>query len=215
MTAGNNRKENTFKKKQVEPEIENPLPVIVEDTNVKKDKKEKPSKEKKTSKESKPQKEKKEAGRLQKIIGILFLCLAVFLGIALISYLVSFFSGHHQEYGYQIFSQKVNITNRTGRTGVFLGQTLIKESFGIGSFFFVYLMTLIGLRLTDTAKIKMWSVWKYALLCLVWLPLFFAYIAGYAPKCAIFGGAVGLWLNTLLTNYVGKAGVIIILAFLF
>ena len=106
MTAGNNRKENTFKKKQVEPEIEKPLPVIVEDTNVKKDKKEKTSKEKKTSKESKPQKEKKEAGRLQKIIGILFLCLAVFLGIALISYLVSFFSGHHQEYGYQIFSQK-------------------------------------------------------------------------------------------------------------
>ena len=218
MTAGNNRKENTFKKKQVEPEIENPLPVIVEDTNVKKDKKEKPSKEKKTSKESKPQKEKKEAGRLQKIIGILFLCLAVFLGIALISYLVSFFSGHHQEYGYQIFSQKVNIENRTGSSGVFLAQTLIKESFGIGSFFFVYLLTIIGLRLFDTTKINMWSVWKYALLSLIWLPLLFGFLSG--EKCgfsnyAIFGGAVGLWLNNLLETYTGWVGVLLILIFLF
>ena len=185
-----------------------------------KSKKESPKKSEKStkSKAPKPQKtkEKQESdGRVRKIIGILFICLAVFLGLALISYLVNFFSGHHQEYGYQIFSKKIEIESRTGSLGVFLAQTLLKESFGIGSFFFVYLLTLIGLRLTDTAKIKMWSVWKYALLCLVWLPLFFAYIAGYAPKCAIFGGAVGLWLNTLLTNYVGKAGVIIILAFLF
>ena len=185
-----------------------------------KPKKESPKKSEKStkSKAPKPQKtkEKQESdGRVRKIIGILFICLAVFLGLALMSYLVNFFSGHHQEYGYQIFSKKIEIESRTGSLGVFLAQTLLKESFGIGSFFFVYLLTLIGLRLTDTAKIKMWSVWKYALLCLVWLPLFFAYIAGYAPKCAIFGGAVGLWLNTLLTNYVGKAGVIIILAFLF
>jgi S-DNA-T family DNA segregation ATPase FtsK/SpoIIIE len=61
----------------------------------------------------------------------------------------------------------------------------------------------------------MWSIWKWALLCLVWIPLFFAFIAMSAPKCAIIGGAVGLWLNTILTSYVGKVGVIIILAFLF
>ena len=223
MATGNNRKENTFKKKDLpEPEFLEEREIIEDKVEKKegKNKKEtsKKSERKSKSKESKPQKtkEKQESdGRVRKIIGILFICLAVFLGLALISYLVNFFSGHHQEYGYQIFSKKIEIESRTGSLGVFLAQTLLKESFGIGSFFFVYLLTLIGLRLTDTARIKMWSVWKYALLCLVWLPLFFAYIASYAPKCAIFGGAVGLWLNTLLTNYVGKAGVIIILAFLF
>ena len=182
-------------------------------------KKESPKKgEKAKGKDSKSQKtkERKEGdGRITKIIGILFLCLAVFLAFAFISYLVSFFSGHHQELGYQVFSKKVEIDSHTGSAGVFLAQTLIKESFGIGAFFFVYLLTLIGLRMTDAAKIKMWNVWKWALLCLVWLPLFFAFIAGYAPKCAILGGAVGLWLNTLLTSYVGSTGVIIILAFLF
>ncbi len=184
-----------------------------------KPKKETSKKSEKTSKnkEAKPQKDvevKETKGRIGKIIGILFLCLAVFLGIALVSYLVSFFSGHHQEFGYQIFSQKVNIENRTGSAGVFLAQTLIKESFGIGSFFFVYLLALIGLRLVDATKMKMWNIWKWALFCLVWLPLFFAFIATMAPQCAIFGGAVGKWLNDILSNYVGNTGVIIILAFL-
>ena len=222
MATGNNRKENTFKTNAsfvVDP-LEEQIITTEEKRKEEKPKKEKSKKSEKTSKgkDSKPQKTNKKDesdGRVKRIIGILFICLAVFLGLALISYLVSFFSGHHQEYGYQIFSQKVNIENRTGRAGVFLAQTLIKESFGIGAFFFVYLLTLIGLWLTDTAKIKMWSIWKYALLSLVWLPLFFALIAVSAPKCAIFGGAVGLWLNNLLTNYVGKVGVIIILAFLF
>ena len=226
MATGNNRKENTFKKKATpEPELEEERG-IVEETEEKKEekpKKETKKKNEKTSKnkEQKPQKakEKKESdGRVKKIIGILFVCLAVFLGIALISYLVSFFSGHHQEFGYQIFSQKINIENRTGRVGVFLAQTLIKESFGIGAFFVVYLLALIGVGLTDNAKIKPWSIWKYALISLVWLPLFFAFLS--SPKCgvtscAIFGGAVGLWLNNLLDTYIGWVGTLIVLIFLF
>ena len=220
MAAGNNRKENTFKQKALpEADLPEEQPTITEE----KKKEEKPKKSDKApkNKDSKPKKdkEKKETdGRITRIIGILFICLAVFLGLALVSYLISFFSGHHQEYGYQIFSQKIDIENRTGSVGVFLAQTLIKESFGIGAFFFVYLLTLIGLRLTDAAKIKMWSIWKYALLCLVWLPLFFGFLSSPEvglKSCAIFGGAVGLWLNTILQNYLGWIGVLLILIFLF
>ena len=145
MTAGNKRKENTFRTKGL-PEAE-PLEEQLIDTeeNIKeeKPKKESPKKSEKStkSKAPKPQKtkEKQESdGRVRKIIGILFICLAVFLGLALISYLVNFFSGHHQECGYQIFSKKIEIESRTGSLGVFLAQTLLKESFGIGSFFFVH-----------------------------------------------------------------------------
>ena len=219
MAEKNNRKENTFRTKAL-PEAEQleEQPLIEEKKKEEKPKKDTTKKGDKPTKSKEPQKakEKKETdGRIRKIIGILFICLAVFLGIALISYLISFFSHHHQELGYQIFSQKADVDNPTGRAGFFLAQTFIKESFGIGAFYFVYLLTLIGLRLTDVAKIKMWNVWKWALLCLVWLPLFFAFIATAAPKCAIFGGAVGLWLNTILANYVGNTGIIIILAFLF
>ena len=223
MTAGNNRKENTFRAKPApEPEFVVEREIVTEEPIIEdKPKKEAPKKAGKTPKSKepkaqKPQKQRKEPdGKIKRVIGVLFICLAVFLFIALISYFFSFFGGNHQEFGYQIFSQKIQLDNRTGRLGAFLSQTLIKESFCVGAFFFVYLLTLIGLRLTDNARIKMWSLWKYALVCLVWLPLLFAFIALSAPKCAIFGGAVGLWLNTLLNQYVGKAGTVIILVFLF
>ena len=223
MATGNNRKENTFKKQEPEFEIVEPTPVITEETSEKtgdekKSKKSSPKQDKKPTKpkETKPKKETQQGGsKMKRIVGILFICFAVFLGISLVSYLVSFFSGSYQEYGYQIFSQKLNITNRTGRAGVFLGQTLIKEAFGIGAFFLIYLLTLIGLWLTDNARIRMWSLWKYTLLSLVWLPLFFGFLAMSAPKCAIFGGAVGLWLNTTLYNYIGWIGVLLIIIFLF
>ena len=216
MSDKNNRKENTFKKKAAS-DAES-LEVQIIDTEEKKEEKPKTKKSDKSPKGKEPQKgktKKESDGRVRKIIGILFICLAIFLGIALISYLVSFFSNHHQELGNKIFNPDTKFDNQTGRAGFFLAQTLIKESFGIGAFFFVYLLTLIGLRLTDMAKFKMWSIWKYALLCLVWMPLFFAFIATAAPKCAILGGAVGLWLYTWLDHYVGSTGVIIILSFLF
>ena len=130
MATANNRKENTFKTKAL-PEAE-PLEQQTIETEEKKPKKESSKKSEKSpkGKEVKPQKakDKKESdGRITKIIGILFICLAVFLGLALISYLVSFFSGHHQEYGYQIFSKSIHIQNRTGSAGVFLAQTLIRD----------------------------------------------------------------------------------------
>ena len=222
MAAGNNRKENTFKQKALpEAELLEEQSIITEE----KKKEEKPKKSDKApkNKNSKPQKgqEKKETdGRVTRIIGILFICLAVFLGIALISYLVNFFSGHYQEIGVgeKILNQKENVDSLKGSVGVFLGQTLIKESFGIGAFFFVYLLTIIGLRLTDAAQIKMWSIWKYALLCLVWMPLFFGFLSSLQvglSSCAVLGGAIGLWLNTVLQNYLGWIGVMLILIFLF
>ena len=222
MAAGNNRKENTFRKKALpEADMLEEQPIITEEK--KKEEKSKKSDKTPKNKNSKPQKaqEKKETdGRVTRIIGILFICLAVFLGIALISYLVNFFSGHYQEIGVgeKILNQKENVDSLKGSVGVFLGQTLVKESFGIGAFFFVYLLTIIGLRLTDAAQIKMWSVWKYALLCLVWMPLFFGFLSSPQvglSSCAVLGGAVGLWLNNILQNYLGWIGVMLILIFLF
>ena len=227
MATGNNRKENTFKKRAtVEPELTEDT--FLEEKNIKeKEEKEEKKKQKKTNNNNKPKKnidtdskknDKEKDGKLKRIFGILFLCMAVFLCFAFISYLISFFSGHHQELGNQIFNQDVKIENNTGSAGVFLAQTLIKESFGIGAFYFVYLLTAIGLWLAFDRNLKIWSLWKYALLCLVWFPLFFSFLASPEcglKSCAIFGGAVGLWLYNILNTYTGWIGVLLILIFLF
>ena len=212
------KRENTLREKPAEKPAIEEKPVI-EEIPIKEEKKSEGKKQKKPQKEpkSKPPKEKKEKkpseGRARIIIGILLLCMAIFLFVAFISYFGSFFSGHHQEFGAQVFSQDLNLDNRTGSLGAWLAQTLIKESFGIGAFFFVYLVLVIAFKLLVNSRIRLWRVWKYALLSLVWFPLFFAFIP--APKCAIFGGATGAWLNTNLSNYIGRAGVILVLAFTF
>lgn len=212
------KRENTLREKPAEKPAIEEKPVI-EEIPFKEEKKSDGKKQKKPQKEpkSKPPKEKKEKkpseGRARIIIGILLLCLAIFLFVAFISYFGSFFSGHHQEFGAQVFSQDLNLDNRTGSLGAWLAQTLIKESFGIGAFFFVYLVLVIAFKLLVNSRIRLWRVWKYALLSLVWFPLFFAFIP--APKCAIFGGATGAWLNTNLSNYIGRAGVILVLVFTF
>ena len=131
MAAGNNRKENTFKQKALlEAELQEEQPIITEE----KKKEEKPKKSDKApkNKDSKPQKgqEKKETdGRVTRIIGILFICLAVFLGIALISYLVNFFSGHYQEIGVgeKILNQKEKAKNSLIITDSSAGWILIRE----------------------------------------------------------------------------------------
>lgn len=177
---------------------------------------------KKTKKPSSPKKEPKTKSRSadrkadqrgNSIIGVLLLCIAIFLGIALVSYLVSYFGISHQEYGSQTLDEGVQIHNVTGRLGARLAEILVKESFGIGAFFFVYLFTILGLKIGFRSKIRMWNIWKYALMGLVWLPLFFAFLP--VKKTMILGGAVGQWLHSNLLNYIGSAGVVITLVFTF
>ena len=107
MSAGNNRKENTFKSKAAaEAELLEEQPIITEEKKKEgKPKKESPKKSEKTPKNKDPKTQKtnekqKNGSRIGKIIGILFLCLAIFLGIALVSYLVSFFSGQRLAAGF-------------------------------------------------------------------------------------------------------------------
>ena len=231
MSAGNNRKENKFKKKDSEAELLEESVITDEVVTEKEEKKKDKDKDKdkgKKLKDNEKQKKDKDTqakentkdkdSRLKRVVGILFLCLAVFLGFAFISYLVSFYNGPYQEFGNQIFNNDVHIENKTGSAGVFLAQTLIKESFGIGSFFFVYLLSVIGLWLAFDSKLKLWNIWRYALLSLVWVPLFFGFLSSPAngiKSCAMLGGAVGRWLNNILDTYTGYVGVLLILIFLF
>lgn len=206
-----NKKENKLRAKPIETPIVEEKPAIIEDKEEKKEEKPRKDKKKKLKQEKESKNFKNHDGKGKIVFGILFFCLAVFLFIALLSYLSSFYSGHHQEYGKEIFKKSIELQNRTGRSGAWIAQTLIKESFGIGAFFFVYLLSIIGSKLLINSKINLWSIWKYALIGLVWLPLFFAFIS--VPKCAILGGATGLWINDKLSNYIGNAGTLLVLIF--
>ena len=214
--AENKIKENTFKPKpQPTPVIEEP----VEKKQLPEKKTEKPKKEKtvKEKKEKKAKQPRTADPRIKYIVGFLLLCLAFFLGISLLSFFISYFNGSYHETGTTLFGKAIQFDNITGKFGSYLSQVLVKESFGLGSVFFVYLLTIIGLYYTIGTKIKMWNIWKWAIMMLAWLPLLFGFINFVAPNkaCEIFGGAVGKFLNANIFNFMGKSGVILTIVFVF
>ncbi len=220
--AENKIKENTFKPKpQPKPVIEDSFETkqAPEKKQALEKKPEKPKKEK-AVKETKDKKDKKPHTpdpRVKYITGVLVLCLAFFLAISLLSFFVSYFNGSYHETGATLFGKAIQFDNFTGKFGSYLSQILVKESFGLGSIFFVYLLTIIGLRLTIGRRIKMWNVWIHAIMLLAWIPLLFGFINFAAPNkaCEIFGGAVGKFLNANIYSFMGKSGVILTLVFVF
>lgn len=222
--AENKRKENTFKPKPQPPlEVENPAILVQEDPQPKKkvdEPKEKPKKAEKPKKEKKEKKERQPRTpdpRIKYVAGFLVLCLALFLAISILSFFVSYFSGSYHETGTTLFGKAIQFDSITGSLGAFLAQVLIKESFGIGSLYFVYLLTTIGLYYTIGTKIRMWNLWKLGIMSLAWVPLLFGFINFVAPNmvCEIFGGAVGKFLNASIYGFMGKSGVVLTIVFVF
>ena len=196
--------EETPKKKAAEKPLEKKEP-----------KAEKPKKEK--NKERKPKEPREKDPRIGYTIGFLLLCIALFLTLAILSFFVNYFGSSYSETGTVLFGKAIQFDNITGKFGSYLAQVLVKESFGIGALFFPYLLTVLGLHFTLGTKIRMWNLWKHAIMSLAWLPLLFAFINFASPNktCEIFGGAVGKFLNTHIYSFMGNSGVILALVFVF
>ena len=216
--AENKIKENTFKPK--------PQPTVTEDPFVTPEEEPKPKKKadepkEKAKKAEKPKKEKKEKKprtfdpRIKYIAGFLILCLDLFLAISILSFFTNYFGGSYHETGTKLFGKAIQFDSVTGSLGAYLAQVLVKESFGIGALYFIYLLTIIGLHYTISTKIKIWNLWKWAIMALAWTPLLFGFINFIAPNqvCEIFGGAIGKFLNIQIFNFMGKSGVVLTIIF--
>jgi DNA segregation ATPase FtsK/SpoIIIE, S-DNA-T family len=201
--TGNKLKANTLK----EPEI--PEVILVSE----------PAKEKKTPR--KKEVKWKPDDRFKKIIGVFFLFASIYLMLAFLSFFLNWFNEITDDYfadlpiGTVLTDTELRISNWTGNLGAFSSQFMVKDGFGLGAIYFVFLLTTIGIRLLFGYKIiGPWGLWKYAIMSLLWLPLFFGFIFPSDPL-NIFGGVVGAFLTSYLTAVLGKAGVIITLAFVF
>ena len=218
--AENKIKENTFKPKPQPTVTEDPKVVPEEDPKPKKkleEPKEKPKKAEKPKKEKKEKQPRTFDPRLKYVAGFLILCIDLFLAISILSFFTNYFGGSYHETGTTLFGKAIQFDSITGSLGAYLAQVLVKESFGIGSLYLVYLLTVIGLHYTIGTKIKMWNLWKWAIMLLAWAPLLFAFINFVAPNmvCEIFGGAVGKFLNYQIFGLMGKSGVVLTIVFVF
>jgi hypothetical protein len=127
-------------------------------------------------------------------IGAFFMLLSVFVLLSFISYVI----------GYTL----------TGNFGDTIGMWLSRNAFGIGSLYLIFLLFIAGSNLTFKGpKIKMWTICKYALMSLVWLPLALATILPNNNAFDTFYGVVGLFIHDLLVPFVQEIGIYILLVF--
>ena len=153
----------------------------------------KPDKSAKTKKkaDNKVGKRRKESdGRVRVCFGIFFLILGIFLLIALGS----------PYFGYTSEALWLQTTSRF----------MSEEMFGIGTAYIIFLIGLLGVGMIfNRSFIKGWTLWKYGMMFLLWMPIFLASIK--LPE--IYYGRVGYKCFSLLTQYIGLVGVILTLIF--
>jgi len=106
------------------------------------------------------------------------------------------------------------VRNWTGDVGAFISKWFILNGFGLGAYFFAFLIFEGGLRMLAKIKIlSLWSFFRIVLLGLLWLPMTMTMIFPHHPD-NIFGGLVGFTINNWLITLIGKFGLIFLLFFI-
>jgi S-DNA-T family DNA segregation ATPase FtsK/SpoIIIE len=168
--------------------------------------------------------------RLVKIIGLFLLLLAIYFMVAFSSYLFTW--EEDQSYVTDVNGGWSNlfktteelrsngvlnpdIQNWAGKLGALLAHQFIYEWFGIASFIFIFIFTVLGYRFLF--KVKLFSVSKtlgYSFFLIIFTSLFVAYFHHFIEEYPhFFEGEFGFYLNQLLAAQIGAAGVAGLLAF--
>ncbi|HET8753762.1 MAG TPA: DNA translocase FtsK 4TM domain-containing protein, partial [Salinimicrobium sp.] len=146
---------------------------------------------------------------------IVFGCFLAFFGIALLIAFTSFFFNWQADQSTlsQLGEREVTAQNLLNKFGAGISNFFVYKGFGIASFIFAILVTITGIYLFfNLHKKALRRFWFWGILVMIWLSVFFGFFAGTNP---MLGGTVGFEINDFLQDYLGLAGTILLMAFLF
>lgn len=158
--------------------------------------------------------------RTQFVSGLIISIMAIYIGLSLISF---FFTGGADQSKIEnvpladLLINKGSVENWTGVRGAYLADTMLNRWFGISSFFIVFFLGSLGLKLMD---VRPSAVLRQFLLCsslLLWGSLFFGFvfIKGYEDTFIYLGGQHGyFWSEVLITN-IGVPGTMLFITAIF
>jgi S-DNA-T family DNA segregation ATPase FtsK/SpoIIIE len=146
--------------------------------------------------------------RTWKIVGAVFLLIAVFLFIAFTSYLFTW--RVDQDVAKQGFSALLDtdkpVANLLGRLGAVVSYFFIVKAFGIASFLFCTFFFVVGVNLLFRRKVfSIWRNLKYVTVGLLVLSVSLAFVFAGSSFLS-FGGAVGNMINNQLKGTLGNIG---------
>lgn len=153
--------------------------------------------------------------RIKFIFGILLSGIAVYLLLAIVSY-IFWWKTDLSLANDKVFSgSDINVKNWSGKSGHFLAKMIVGYGFGLGAFFIPAIIGAIGLYLLSFPKIKLWKLIVKFTFAAIILSLLLGFIfsnsnfLGSGP-----GGAQGYNIAHWLKEFAGKIGTGIILLLL-
>jgi len=154
--------------------------------------------------------------RVKLATGIFFILIALYILLALISYLFTWETDQSFEYSQIFSSPDIQVENWAGKTGAFIGNLMINKWFGIASFFIPTLFLITGFRALNIKLLPLGKVFRVSIIGIILVSVSLGYLAG--SQASMLGSGPGgghgyivsLWLNSVL----GKAGTGFLLLFL-
>ena len=142
-------------------------------------------------------------------MGFFLIIIAIAMSLSFISYYINW---QEDQSAVQAFGDRnVSVKNWLGKTGASVAHFFLYKGFGVASFLIVRLLFITGLYmvLNFPAK-KLKDIWFWDLFAMVNFSLMFGFFASVIPE---LGGVIGYEMNQYFQDFLGKAGIILLLVF--
>ncbi|MDR2920569.1 MAG: DNA translocase FtsK [Tannerella sp.] len=154
--------------------------------------------------------------RVRFLLGLVLNFFVIYVGVALISF---FFTGGADQSAIEnvsirdLLANRGRIENWAGVRGAYIADLVMNRGFGIPSFFLLFFLGSLGVRLMNLCKM---SLIKRFLLCsamMLWSSLFLSFVLlkGYEDSFIYVGGQHGYYLSDLMIKNLGIPGTILFL----
>ncbi len=148
--------------------------------------------------------------RVHGVLGVILILGAVFALVSSISYMSH--GGADQSLVTNNSIEKIarapaEVENMGGAVGAFMGNTLIHDWLGLGSFVLIIYVMLVGLALVRVKSVSFWSFTFRSLVLTLGVSIALGGITSPFP----LGGLHGMYFNLFLTSHLGVFGRIVVL----
>lgn len=172
-----------------------------------------------TKKKSTPGTEKSKSfftdERIRFVVGILITGFAVYLLFAFIAYMF-YWKEDESKIAASLADSAVHVKNWSGKSGALFARLIVRNGFGLGSFFIPMILGAIGLHMLKFPKIRVWKLLAIFTFATIIVSLILGFISGEKPQFlgSGMGGAQGFEATKWLNAFMGKLGTGILLIFI-
>jgi len=151
--------------------------------------------------------------RFRYAMGILFLLVALFLVLSLISYLINWKTDQDFEWAKVFSGPEIRVENSGGKMGAWLSNLLINKWFGLASFFFPAILIIWALALYRIRLVQAGKAVRNSLILMILISLTLGLLFGNADGALGSGpgGQHGYFLSRWLIASMGTLGTIFLL----